>query len=389
MAHKIVNSKDISIYHLAKSFRLKDISSKPIKYKEIMPRIAIEKLKLIAPEDIVSLIGKDLEAIRCSLLETAYMNEILTVPKGTIDPIDFEEALIENYAKTLDRLTKFSTGPIKNLLTAFLRKSEASNVKTMLRVMKAGINLEDAMKHIIPAGSLDKKRCRAILENAKNIHDIVNSLYDLDYDKVLTRVLQDQDTAEDLLALEVALDKFVYQEIMKSVERLRGVDRTIAKEVLSVEIQAINTKTILRFENLEGVNEKIIKKYLIPIQILNGARFEEATETINSRVLITDFLDLIKKTGNSNYESWLRRNLLDLNLPLSRLEMYLEGTALETSLYMTRKYTRYYNISFILAFLNLKSFEIKNLRCIIVGSARNIPPNQVKNYLFLPDFYNS
>jgi vacuolar-type H+-ATPase subunit C/Vma6 len=128
---------------------------------------------------------------------------------------------------------------------------------------------------------------------------------------------------------------------------------------------------------------------LIPIQILNGARFEEATETINSRVLITDFLDLIKKTGNSNYESWLRRNLLDLNLPLSRLEMYLEGTALETSLYMTRKYTRYYNISFILAFLNLKSFEIKNLRCIIVGSARNIPPNQVKNYLFLPDFYNS
>ena len=60
---------------------------KPLKYNEIMPRVAVEKLKLIEEEDIIDLVGRDLEAIRCALIETSYRDEILEVSPQETTPV--------------------------------------------------------------------------------------------------------------------------------------------------------------------------------------------------------------------------------------------------------------------------------------------------------------
>ncbi|TRO50235.1 hypothetical protein E2P47_00315, partial [Candidatus Bathyarchaeota archaeon] len=56
---------------------------KPLKYNEIMPRVAIEKLKLIEEQDLVDLVGRNLEAIRNALLETSYRDELNVPPQET------------------------------------------------------------------------------------------------------------------------------------------------------------------------------------------------------------------------------------------------------------------------------------------------------------------
>src|SRR4030066_1228258 len=139
---------------------------KPLKYNEIMPKVAIENLKLIEVDDLISLIGKDLEAIRCALMDSPYQEELLTISKEKIDSDVLEEVLLQNYVEICKKLVKFSLGDIRKLLLAVLKKFEVSNIKTMLRAIKAQMNVDEALKNIIPLGKLNKERCRAILTDS-------------------------------------------------------------------------------------------------------------------------------------------------------------------------------------------------------------------------------
>jgi len=85
------------------------------------------------------------------------------------------------------------------------------------------------------------------------------------------------------------------------------------------------------------------------------------------------------------YKKIFTQMLAESNLPLSRLETLLDKAPLEMSLSVLREHSRYYNIAFILAFLNLRWAELKNLRCIIKGSERKSPPSQVRKLLTIPD----
>jgi vacuolar-type H+-ATPase subunit C/Vma6 len=139
--------------------KLRDkLTPKPLKYNELMPRVAIENLKLIEVDYLISLIGKDLESIRCALADSPYGEHISAISQDEIDSVSLEAVLLQNYAETYKKLVKFSPGNIRNLLLAVLKKFEVSNVKAMLRATKAKINVDEAMRHIVPVGALDRSK---------------------------------------------------------------------------------------------------------------------------------------------------------------------------------------------------------------------------------------
>ena len=234
------------------------MTTKPLKYKEIMPKVAIEKLKLIGSDDLVSLISKDLESISCALLESPYREEVSSLSKDKIDSLSFEKALLGNYVKTIESLIEVSVGDIRSLLEAVLKKFEVSNVKTMLRAVKAKMDVDEAMNHIVPVGALNEKRCRAILAGSKSIEDLVDSLSNLEYGLALKNVLIESKEVSDLLPLEISLDRVAYGGILKSIEKLRGLDKTIARNILGIEIDAVNIKIILRCKGM-GISPDQIK----------------------------------------------------------------------------------------------------------------------------------
>jgi len=355
---------------------------KPLKYKEIMPRVAIENLKLIEVDDLISLIGKDLESIRCALSDSPYGEYISAISQDEIDSISLEAVLLQNYAETYKKLVKFSSGSIRSLLLAVLKKFEVSNVKAMLRATKAKITVDEAMKHIVPVGTLDRNRCRAILAESKSIDNVINSLANLEYGLIMKDVLNKRERIEDLMQLEVALDKAVYREILESAEKLKGVDKKIAKDVLGIELDAINVRIILKCKAL-GVSQELIKDYLMPTALFGEETLEEATKATSTKAMI-GYLLIVAETGNLVYKNIFTQMLKECDAPLSRLEAILDKAPLKMSLYMLKEHTRYYNIGFVLAFLNLKWMEIKNLRCIINGSERKSPPSQVRKLLTLP-----
>jgi len=355
----------------------------PLKYNELMPRVAIESLKLIEIDALIDLIGKDLEAIRCALADSPYGKQISAVPQDLFDYRFLEAALKQNYAETIRKLVKFSSGNIKKLLLAYSRKLEVSNVKTMLRAVKAQIYVDEALKNIVPVGTLGVNRCRAILETAKSVEDVIAALVDFEYDKILKHIAEEQGDIEDLTLLEVALDKAVYREILETAKKLTGMDQKMAQDVIGIELDAVNVKIILKGKEL-AVSPEIIRDYLMPTAFFNEEILEEAIEAANVKSMM-ERLSKIVEYPHPVYKKIFTQIQKESNAPLSRLEAILDKAPLEMSLSALKEHSRYYHLGFILAFLNLKWAEMKNLLCIVKGSERKSPPSQVRKLLTIPD----
>ena len=353
---------------------------KTLKYKDIMPRVAIEKLKLLERKDLLDLVGKNLEAIRCYLLETSYREEISKIPKEEANSTSMEEALLENFARTLNTLIKFSVGDIKNVLSAIMAKFETINIKTLLRATKTKTSMDKAIRNIMPVGKFTEKLCQDILSHSPTIEDILETLSDSKYDLIIRETLARIREADDLMSIEIALDKAAYQEIFDSIEKLKGMDKLIARNILGSEADSINIKTVLRSKE-RGIPKDRIKEHFIPSFLLEEQVLEKAIETADVKALAEYLIKVAENKENLFYRQIFLQILEHCDSPIPKLENILERASLKMSINMQKKYLKYYNIGYVLAFLNLKWFEIRNLRCIIVGSERKISPTQVKRFL--------
>jgi vacuolar-type H+-ATPase subunit C/Vma6 len=356
---------------------------KPLKYKEIMPRVAIEKLKLISKEDLLDLVGKNPDAIRCALLETSYRDNILRVPPDEFNSISMEEALLENYAQTLNKLLKYSRGDVENVLLAIVGKLVISNVKTLLRAAKTEMEIDETVKHIIPVGSLNKDQYRNILSSSSSLESTVELLVKSDLDPAIRElIVQKKINENSLLVLELALDRAAFRMIFASIEKLKGLDNLIAKNVLGIEADAINLKVIFRCK-MQNYPKDRVKEYFMPSFVFNEEVFERALELPDIKSIAEYMLEVSERTNNPFYSDMFAHISKHCKSSLSELEKILEITSLKTSLNIMKKYLKYYNIGYVLAFLNLKWFEIRNLRCLIVGSERGIAAELIQRFLVL------
>ena len=358
---------------------------KTAQYNTLMPRIALENLKLIDLDEIVCLIGNNLEYIFNFLINTAYGEEIVSTCGDIVEPGLLEEALLQNYAKTFNKLLKESSGNIENLLVSVLRKFDALNLKTMLRMVQAGMSGEEILKYIIPLGMYDRKKCQTILSDVNSISDIVDSLQDQDFGFILKKILKAQKIISDLWPIETVLDKEVFTGILKEIKNLDRRDKKIATNILGIEIDALNVKIILKYKLLMTDHENI-KENLMPVALIEGKILESAIKEPDIKSTLQRFLRSVE-TKHQVYQTIFTKLVKESDSPISRLEFILEKAPLEMSFFELKKNMRYYNIGYILAFLNVKWAEIKNLRCIINAGARNIDSDKTLDLLFLPENY--
>ena len=358
---------------------------KPAKYNTLMPRVALENLKLINLDDLVHLIGKNLEFIFNFLINTAYREEIISTCGDKVEPGLLEDALFQNYAKIFNKLLKESSKNIENLLNSVLSKFDAMNLKTMLRMVQAGMNSEDILKYIIPLGMYDRKKCQIILSDVNSINDIVDSIREQDFGYILKETLKAQRIVGDLSPLEAALDKKVFKGVLKEIKNLDRSDKKIATNILGIEIDALNVKIILKYKSLMTDHENI-KENLMPVALIDEKVLVSAIKEPDIKSTLQRFLRSVE-TKHQVYQAIFKKLVNESDSPTSRLEFILEKAPLEMSFFELKKNMRYYNIGYILAFLNMKWVEIRNLRCIINAMARNVGAVQTRDLLILPENY--
>jgi vacuolar-type H+-ATPase subunit C/Vma6 len=198
----------------------------------------------------------------------------------------------------------------------------------------------------------------------------------------MQRAIIESKTSDNLLPIESALDQFVYKKIRKEVEKLKGSDKLIAKNVLGIEVETKNIKIILRGQS-KGIPKDAIKKYILPSFFISDQTLSKLLETSDVKTLMKYLLASNEVASNPIIIRIFSQIQEKHGLPLTDLEKILEKASLLASLEMQKKYLKYYNLSYVLVLLNLKWIEIKNLRRVIVGSKRKIDPSNIKSLLIL------
>ncbi len=358
---------------------------KPARYSTIMPRIALENLKLIDIEELIRLVGKNLEEIFSFLVNTTYSEEIVSTCGDVVEPGLLEDALFQNFAKTFNNLLKNSSGHIKNLLMSVLHKFDALNLKTMFRMVQTGMDVEDIIQYIIPLGTYDRIKCQAILLKANTISAILGSLQEQDFGFFLKEKFNFQTRFGDLTPLETALDKAVFKGILDEIKNLKRKDKKIATNIMGIEIDTLNVRIILKFKALM-TNLDNIKENLMPVALVDESTLESAIKEADIKSTLQR-LSRSVETKHQVYRNVFAKLVKESDSPISRLEFILEKAPLEMSFFELKKNMRYYNIGYILSFLNLKWAEIKNLICVINAMARNVDSDKTLDLLFLPENY--
>jgi len=356
------------------------------KYKKVMPKVLVRKLRLIPAKDMVDLVGSSPDRICSELAKTSYQKEISEMSPQQLSSISMEEALLKNFLRTLDEIARSSPRDIRALLTRILMKFEASTLKAILRTKSAGLELEQAMRYVMPAGRLDAARCADIIRNSKNIGDVVKLVYDTEYGPVLKDALPEYDKTGALFPLETAIDRFVYGRVMRAAKKLRGLDKKIAATVLGLEIDTMNIRVLLRFREADISHDRATRYFLPVSDVFGQEALSEAMQTKEVKSAIERLLEAAEFNLARDYQLLLKELMkeYEVHKSLSRLEVVLDRGLLETSLRMLKRYTSFFNIGFLLAFVNLKWFEMRNLRAIVRGADEKIPSERTRELLVLP-----
>jgi len=354
------------------------------KYKRIMPKITVAKLKLMEPKEIANLAGMSLHHIVSMLEKTPYKAEISETGTKELSANSLEEALLKNFINTCKELMEMSPKRIRLLLSTFLMKFEADCVKAILRTKKAELDADEAMKYIMPVGRLDEARCRKTLEISENIADVAEALSDIEYGSVLEKAFAVYEEEKNFSLLEVALDRHVYSKIWKAIGKLGGLDKKIARTVIGLEIDSANVKTILRCKAMR-ISEDQIRRYLIPVSdVFSEKELEQLIREPDIQAFIDSLVGLARNAMARDYQYTFAELQKQDVTSLTTLETILDRGLVETSLRMLKRYTAFFNIGLMLAFLNMKWFEVRNLRAITRGTESGIYPDRVKKLLILP-----
>ena len=354
------------------------------KYKRLMPNITVAKLKLMEPKEILDLTDMSLDQISLFLEKTPYKSEISETRAQELSSISLEDALLQNYINTCEGFMKFSPKRIRLFLSTYLMKFEADCIKTILRAKQANLGVDQSMKMIMPVGRLDAARCRKILEISENLSDIVEALTDMKYGPILEKALVVYEETKIFYYLEIALDRYVYSKIWRAIGKLGGLDKKISRTVIGLEIDAFNIKTILRCKAM-GIAEDEIKRYLIPSsEVIGEEELEELIQESDIQSFIGSLVRLARHARVRDYQYIFDEIQKQKATSIMRLEMILDRGLVETNLRMIKRHTPFFNIGLLLTFMNLKWFEIRNLRAIIRGIDRGITPDEIKKMLVFP-----
>ena len=340
------------------------------KYVSIMPRIALEMKKLLDPEELLSLVGKDLKEIYDFLLDTTYGDSIdFSLNEYKEERLLLEDSIMQEYARSFERLIVNSSNYLKKLLLSITHKFDAINFKVILKMIHNQIEIDEILKNLIPIGNYNQVNSRNILKNIHTLQDLFDSLKPNDFGYFLKSRFNSEITLKDIVEIEILLDKAVYEGILQEIQKLNSLDQNITKHIIGIEIDAYNVIMICKGKD-QHIPEEKIKSYYIPGGNFNKDILYSAIKLPNRQSILSWILNSVEKK-NYIYQKVFTEVEKGSFLSLSHIEYLLEKAALEMSQFELKNHAKYYNIGYILSFLYLKWAEIKNLRCIINATVRN------------------
>ncbi|MCL5263922.1 MAG: V-type ATPase subunit [Chloroflexi bacterium] len=343
-----------------------------IRYAKPHARVRAMISELVTPGQKRGLVvSPGLEDALRQLYSTTYGTELAGVPTDGIRLLPVEKAFERNLVNAYDRVIRSLDGPPRVLVVEMLRRCEVDNLKAILGGVVTGVGAEEVGPNLLPLGRLSRLRLDDLLA-ARSVTDVIDSLGNLHYARVLRGALDRYEHEQSLFPLEVALDLYYYRHLWSVVEALPSSDRAIATRMMGMRYDVINVDWMLRYKAIYHLSAEEIFNYTLPY----GYKIDD--EVIHRAGSAPDLSSLIAELPDP-YRQLLQPltkesgNIWQLEVGLNR---YLWHGAKAT----LAGYP--FQIGVILAFLFLKEAEIHDLKAILEGKRYGRSPDEIVAFLW-------
>ena len=244
---------------------------------------------LIRKEKYKELIDSKDEFECLSSLEDSDYGAYLTKISEPITPLKVEVALNQHLKDIYLKILRTIPSSSRKMFESFTKLWDAKNIKTILRSLRVGLSSEEIERSITPIGTLKDTTLKVLLES-KTLDEAVSELENTEYGRALNEKLQmvKNDESASLLPFEIALDKYVIENIHRTAATSQDSNAKIFKNLIGIKADILNLKIILKAKSeqlepneVEGLLLNVYSK-LDPKILKSAIRVENIEEIISS-----------------------------------------------------------------------------------------------------------
>ncbi|MDD4254903.1 MAG: V-type ATP synthase subunit C [Methanofollis sp.] len=345
----------------------------PAPYIYVSTRMRVRKAKLIPREEYLRMLNMSLPEITRFIGETEYKKEIDELGSSFSGINLIEVGLSWNLAKEYQEILKITPSGLIRFVQSYLRRWDIQNVLTILRGKVQGVKAGKIKEVLIPAGELDKNVLdRLLVEDSPE--RIVESLKDRRLGSVLSAGLHEALETGSFAKLENELYKQFYVQMISDAKGgIKGGN--VFLNYIQMEIDLRNLMNLFRFRAAHAGEE--IRDLLVP-----GGKAFTVDELMRMSTIesLDEFVDAAKKKTRDP-ELVAVFDELQQQRSIHEIEVMLTKFELKQMERLSKLYA--FSVLPILAYLEMKKYEVANLRAIARGKEYNLPNERIQSYLVM------
>jgi V/A-type H+-transporting ATPase subunit C len=298
-------------------------------------------------------------------IQQAGYSSVEQVYRDTGDVQAAEAAFWREEINSIEEIKKGAEPGTLQFLDAFLVRYEVDYLKTLLRLWFE----REIRKHPHKAFLFEGKLPGCIrfgdpgsLVAAGDLASMATAMKGLPYAEILLSKQQEVRDSESLFPLEIALDRYYYDQLFAVVEILPQMDKVIVRKLLGAEVDLQNLSWLLRFRGLYEKQQGELASELIP----HGSSLTAKTLSLSTGdQSMKEFISQIIKTKYSELSLMMNVATTDERSRLVMLERILDEILLiEVRRAMS---ANPFNIGIIMAYIMMKRAEVRKVRTVLNG----------------------
>ena len=230
-----------------------------------------------------------------------------------------------------------------------------------------GYLYREKINHILPIDAI---------VNAESLEEIVLALQATPYADIIQRKSERMESLKSIFPIEIGLDHYYYEQLLTQVNNLKGMDLSIARRMIGVEIDIQNMNWIIRFKNVYDLPLEQVLSYIIP-QGFSVSR--ESVMQVYSAKNPSEILSVLLEKKYSSLQGMLASKTSEGASRLLLIESILEQIIRQEVRRVLGGYP--FTIGIILAYFILKRNEIRKIMTLLNAKYYGLPAERIKSAL--------
>jgi len=345
------------------------------RYSFINAKIRGFKADMLTSEHWDALLGaRDMySALR--VLDTTSYAEIVKDFDETASPREVEHALQLDFNRVLSEIRIDVPKASQLLMSWITRKFQREVVKPILRLYVTEKDASLAEKLLVPVDPFTTEVLQDLL-TAKTLKEFVAKVPDRYFRKKIEDKLPQYEETGRLVFIEQAIDADILTNLFMEAQKQKGLDKEVTTKLAGVEIDLVNLMTTLRTHFLR-IEYRDAEALLLDVEYRLPRTL--CKEALSAR----SFEERVRKLQESSYGPMIARSweAYELHQTLYTFEHTFHQQLRTESVDALLGYPFHFGI--VLGYLNLKWYEIVNLKALMNGKADQIDPNIIRRVLIL------